>query len=138
MSGFKLTMVCKFSSLCNCVSYHYSVIGKLIFFALILGVPPLVSRRVLETLTYLARNHKFVANFLLQFRIPSAAIEESQNLDQARGKAVMIVQDDETEKQQYQEGLLAITLLLSLLKQPLYLRSIAHLEQVVTWRMPIC
>lgn len=96
---------------------------KLIFLAFILGVPPLVSRRVLETLTYLARNHKFVAKILLQFRI--------QTLDQARGKAIMIVQDDETEKQQYQEGFLAITLLLSLLKQPLYLRSIAHLEQVV-------
>ncbi|XP_024977054.1 E3 ubiquitin-protein ligase UPL2-like isoform X1 [Cynara cardunculus var. scolymus] len=95
------------------------------------GVPPLVSRRVLETLTYLARNHKFVAKFLLQFRIRPAAIEESQSLDQARGKAVMIVHDDETEKQQYREGLLAITLLLSLLKQPLYLRSIAHLEQLL-------
>ncbi|KAI3685937.1 hypothetical protein L1987_79606 [Smallanthus sonchifolius] len=87
------------------------------------GVPPLVSRRVLETLTYLARNHKFVAKLLLQFRI--------QIPDQARGKAVMIFQDDEPEKHQYQEGLLAITLLLSLLKQPLYLRSIAHLEQLL-------
>ncbi|KAJ0748742.1 putative HECT domain, UBA-like superfamily, armadillo-like helical, Ubiquitin-associated [Helianthus annuus] len=87
------------------------------------GVPPLVSRRVLETLTFLARNHKFVAKLLLQFRI--------QTSDQARGKAVMIVQDDESEKHQYHDGVLAITLLLSLLKQPLYLRSIAHLEQLL-------
>ncbi|KAI3689153.1 hypothetical protein L2E82_47103 [Cichorium intybus] len=89
------------------------------------GVPPLVSRRVLETLTYLAKNHKFVAKLLLQFRILPEASGKSQSPDQARGKAVMIVQDDETE------GLLAITLLLSLLKQPLYLRSIAHLEQLL-------
>ncbi|KAK9080849.1 hypothetical protein SSX86_000608 [Deinandra increscens subsp. villosa] len=87
------------------------------------GIPPLVSRRVLETLTYLARNHKFVAKLLLQFRI--------QTPDQDRGKAIMIVQDDEPEKHQYQEGSLAITLLLSLLKHPLYLRSIAHLEQLL-------
>ncbi|CAI9291736.1 unnamed protein product [Lactuca saligna] len=89
------------------------------------GVPPLVSRRVLETLTYLAKNHKFVAKLLLQFRILPEASRGSQTLDKARGKAVMIVQDDETE------GLLSITLLLSLLKQPLYLRSIAHLEQLL-------
>ncbi|XP_076899559.1 E3 ubiquitin-protein ligase UPL2-like [Bidens hawaiensis] len=87
------------------------------------GVPPLLSRRVLETLTYLARNHKFVAKLMLQFRI--------QTSDQARGKAVMNVQDDVPDKHQYQDGLLAITLLLSLLKQPLYLRSIAHLEQLL-------
>ncbi|XP_052620770.1 E3 ubiquitin-protein ligase UPL2 [Lactuca sativa] len=89
------------------------------------GVPPLVSRRVLETLTYLAKNHKFVAKLLLQFRILPEASVGSQTLDKARGKAVMIVQDDETE------GFLSITLLLSLLKQPLYLRSIAHLEQLL-------
>ncbi|GKC03772.1 E3 ubiquitin protein ligase UPL2-like protein [Tanacetum coccineum] len=95
------------------------------------GVPPLVSRRVLETLTYLARNHKFVAKLLLHFSISPTAVSKSQSLDQSRGKAVMIVEDHETEKQHHQEGLLAITLLLSLLKQPLYLRSIAHLEQLL-------
>jgi E3 ubiquitin-protein ligase HUWE1 len=95
------------------------------------GVPPLVSRRVLETLTYLARNHKFVAKLLLHFSISPTAVSKSQSLDQSRGKAVMIVEDHETGKQHHQEGLLAITLLLSLLKQPLYLRSIAHLEQLL-------
>lgn len=90
-----------------------------------------MSRRVLETLTYLARNHKFVAKLLLHFSISPTAVSKSQSLDQSRGKAVMIVEDHETGKQGHQEGLLAITLLLSLLKQPLYLRSIAHLEQVI-------
>nr|XP_043635676.1 E3 ubiquitin-protein ligase UPL2-like [Erigeron canadensis] len=90
------------------------------------GVPPLVSRRVLETLTYLARNHTFVAKLLLQFKLPSL---DSQSPSHSRGKAIMGIQDSETEKQQ--EDLLAMTMLLSLLSQPLYLRSIAHLEQLL-------
>ncbi|XP_071741749.1 E3 ubiquitin-protein ligase UPL2-like [Rutidosis leptorrhynchoides] len=88
------------------------------------GVPPLVSRRVLETLTYLARNHAFVAKLLLQFKFSPM---ESNVLDQTRGKNIMVIQDNETEKQ----DLLAIGMLLSLLNQPLYLRSIAHLEQLL-------
>ncbi|KAL8225466.1 hypothetical protein R6Q57_018023 [Mikania cordata] len=90
------------------------------------GVPPLVSRRVLETLTYLARNHTFVAKLLLQFKFPSL---ESESLDKSRGKAVMVVEENQTENQQ--DDFLAITMLLSLLNQPLYLRSIAHLEQLL-------
>ncbi|CAI9266412.1 unnamed protein product [Lactuca saligna] len=90
------------------------------------GVPPLVSRRVLETLTYLARNHTFVAKLLLQFRFPPESHTPS---DKSHGKAIMVVEDNETEKQQ--GDFLAITMLLSLLNQPLYLRSIAHLEQLL-------
>ncbi|XVE55632.1 hypothetical protein DITRI_Ditri03aG0174200 [Diplodiscus trichospermus] len=86
------------------------------------GVPPLVSRRVLETLTYLARNHPYVAKILLQFRLPPT-LQELRNIDHSRGKALM------TEEQQ--EGYISIALLLSLLNQPLYLRSIAHLEQLL-------
>ncbi|KAK8642698.1 hypothetical protein V6N13_012035 [Hibiscus sabdariffa] len=87
------------------------------------GVPPLVSRRVLETLTYLARNHPYVAKILLQFRLPFRTLQEQRNVDQSCGKALM------TEVQL--EGHSSITLLLSLLNQPLYLRSIAHLEQLL-------
>ncbi|KAK8580430.1 hypothetical protein V6N13_143527 [Hibiscus sabdariffa] len=87
------------------------------------GVPPLVSRRVLETLTYLARNHPYVAKILLQFRLPIPTFQEQKNVDQSCGKALM------TEVQL--EGHSSITLLLSLLSQPLYLRSIAHLEQLL-------
>ncbi|KAK9028584.1 hypothetical protein V6N11_025739 [Hibiscus sabdariffa] len=87
------------------------------------GVPPLVSRRVLETLTYLARNHPYVAKILLKFRLPLATLQEPRNVDLSRGKALM------TEQQQ--EGYISIALLLSLLNQPLYLRSIAHLEQLL-------
>ncbi|KAI9106855.1 hypothetical protein K1719_022383 [Acacia pycnantha] len=79
------------------------------------GVPPLLSRRVLETLTYLARNHPHVARFMLQFRLSEPGTD-------SRGKSVAIVEDEEC---------ISIAMLLSLLNQPLYLRSIAHLEQLL-------
>lgn len=86
------------------------------------GVPPLVSRRALETLTYLARNHPLVAKLLLEFRVH----KELSSSDDKRGKAVMLVD----EQMENPEGQASFTLLLSLLNQSLYLRSIAHLEQV--------
>lgn len=94
------------------------------------GVPPLVSRRILETLTYLARNHPSVAKILLQFRLPHPALMEMENTDHSRGKAVMVVEEDEMDSG-HQEGYISIALLLGLLNQPLYLRSIAHLEQLL-------
>ncbi|CAN6355891.1 unnamed protein product [Urochloa humidicola] len=86
------------------------------------GVPPLVSRRVLETLTYLARSHPNVAKLLLslEFPCPSRCLTE---VDQRRGKAV--VEDGEEQKA------FALVLLLTLLNQPLYMRSVAHLEQLL-------
>ncbi|KAH6764972.1 hypothetical protein C2S51_016221 [Perilla frutescens var. frutescens] len=89
------------------------------------GVPPLVSRRALETLTYLARNHPLVAKLLLQFRLPQ--LKESLSSDDKRGKAVMLLD----EQNEYTEGQASFTLLLSLLNQSLYLRSVAHLEQLL-------
>jgi len=91
------------------------------------GVPPLLSRRILETLTYLARHHPFVAKILLQFRLHPPALREPDNAGVARGKAVMVVEDE------INAGYISIAMLLGLLKQPLYLRSIAHLEQVMIW-----
>lgn len=92
---------------------------------IVVGVPPLVSRRVLETMTYLARNHPFVAKNLLQLKLSHQI--QSLCSDQSRGKAVMVME----EENQNQDECLPIELLLRLLNQPLYLRSIAHLEQVV-------
>ncbi|CAL8997564.1 unnamed protein product [Prunus brigantina] len=95
------------------------------------GVPPLVSRRILETLTYLARHHPNVAKILLNLRLPHSALQEPDNIDHTRGKAVMVVEETGSHKS-HQEGYLSIALLLSLLNQPLYLfRSIAHLEQLL-------
>lgn len=88
------------------------------------GVPPLVSRRALETLTYLARNHPLVAKLLLEFKLPQ--LKESSSSDEERGKAVMLLD----EQKEYPDGQASFTLLLSLLNQSLYLRSVAHLEQV--------
>lgn len=89
----------------------------------------MLSRRILETLTYLARNHLYVAKFLLQCRLSHPAIKEP---DDPRGKAVMVV-EDEVNISESNDGYIAIAMLLGLLNQPLYLRSIAHLEQVMLW-----
>lgn len=89
----------------------------------------MLSRRILETLTYLARNHLYVAKILLQCWLPNPAIKEP---DDARGKAVMVV-EDEVNIGESNDGYIAIAMLLGLLNQPLYLRSIAHLEQVMLW-----
>jgi hypothetical protein len=96
------------------------------------GVPPLLSRRVLETLTYLARNHLYVAKNLLQSRLSHPEIREPNNASDARGKAVMVV-EDEVNIDESNGGYISIAMLLGLLNQPLYLRSIAHLEQVMIW-----
>ncbi|GAA0152832.1 ubiquitin-protein ligase [Lithospermum erythrorhizon] len=91
------------------------------------GVPPLVSRRLLETLTYLARNHLQVARILLEFKLHLPSIQEQENID-TRGKAIMISEDVDLEQS---EGQLSLALLLGLLKHPLYMRSISHLEQLL-------
>ncbi|XP_042494478.1 E3 ubiquitin-protein ligase UPL2-like isoform X2 [Macadamia integrifolia] len=93
------------------------------------GVPPLLSRRILETLTYLARNHPSVAKLLLQLELPQPQVTESESSDRAHGKAVMV--EEETGSKQNQKGDVSIVFLLCLLNQPLYLRSIAHLEQLL-------
>ncbi|CAH8357182.1 unnamed protein product [Eruca vesicaria subsp. sativa] len=95
------------------------------------GVPPLVSRRVLETLTYLARNHMYVAKILLQSRLSLPSLQGSEPSDKARGKAVVVSDDDNMGRTQQEPESVAFALLLSLLNQPLYLRSVAHLEQLL-------
>ncbi|KAK6938058.1 Ubiquitin-associated domain, partial [Dillenia turbinata] len=95
------------------------------------GIPPLVSRRIVETLTYLARNHPFVARILLQPKLARPFTQWPQNLDPVHGKAVLVMDEDVTPTNILGDGYLPITLLLSLLNQPLYLRSLAHLEQLL-------
>ena len=96
------------------------------------GVPPLVSRRVLETLTFLAQNHPLVANLLLYLEQPvTHKPQRDQHMD--RGKALMI--DEESLSETLNKGSTSNfprVLLLKLLNQPLYSRSTAHLEQVNT------
>jgi E3 ubiquitin-protein ligase HUWE1 len=78
---------------------------------------------VLETLTYLARSHPYVAKLFLFLEFPCPSRSHSEQFDQRHGKAV-IVEDGEEQKA------FALVLLLTLLNQPLYMRSVAHLEQV--------
>lgn len=73
-----------------------------------------------------------MANNLLQSRLPHPKIREQNNASDARGKAVMVV-EDEVSIGESEEGYISIAVLLGLLNQPLYLRSIAHLEQVIIW-----
>uniref|UniRef100_A0A2P2M8T8 HECT-type E3 ubiquitin transferase n=1 Tax=Rhizophora mucronata TaxID=61149 RepID=A0A2P2M8T8_RHIMU len=97
------------------------------------GVPPLVLRRILEILTYLATNHSSIANMLF-YMDPSLVIESSstKNLD---------TQMDEGEERVRQRVDLSkplddttnvpLILFLKLLNRPLFLNSTAHLEQVM-------
>ncbi|CAM6105472.1 unnamed protein product [Calypogeia fissa] len=105
------------------------------------GVPPLVSRRVLEILTYLARNHSPVSNLLLYLDPQSLSSSASSELlsqkvldvKKEKGKAKVVdrpVTSEEPPATQL-KGEIPLILLLKLLNQPLYSRSSAHLEQVM-------
>lgn len=119
------------TSLATAVVFFFVVfaLGKFDSSHCLVGIPPLLSRRVLETLTYLAKNHSLVAKTLLEFRLPRPVVEGPISPDQRRGKAVMVEADG--PKRWQLEGQVALALLLGLLNHPLYLRSVAHLEQVV-------
>lgn len=107
---------------------------------LYLGVPPLVLRRVLEILTYLATNHSGVANLLFHFEgsnIPDFAYENHPEEKSIKGKDKIIEGRHHTHVSGNSENKdVPLILLLKLLSEPLFLRSIAHLEQVC-FIMPI-
>lgn len=101
---------------------------------LLIGLPPLVLRRILEIMTYLATNHSAVADILFYFD-PSLLRDtlgqkyyESKN---DKGKEKIVEGKDLVNYVgNSQEGDIPLILFLRLLSQPLFLRSIAHLEQV--------
>ncbi|KAL8239183.1 hypothetical protein R6Q59_015750 [Mikania micrantha] len=96
------------------------------------GLPPLVMRRVLEILTYLATNNTYVASLL--FHLDSSLVPESLNLkhhDKKNDKGKEKVVEGEISHPIGSEGDIPILLFVKLLNQPLFLRSIAHLEQVM-------
>lgn len=99
------------------------------------GLPPLVLRRILEILTYLANNHSAVASLLFFF--DSSLVPESLNVDtletkKDKGKEKMLEGDNQSNSLGCSEkGDISLILFLKLLSQPLFLRSIAHLEQVM-------
>ncbi|KAL8209796.1 hypothetical protein R6Q57_006528 [Mikania cordata] len=96
------------------------------------GLPPLVMRRVLEILTYLATNNTYVASLL--FHLDSSLAPESLNLkhhDKKNDKGKEKVVEGEISHPIGSEGDIPILLFVKLLNQPLFLCSIAHLEQVM-------
>ncbi|KAL9666925.1 hypothetical protein QQ045_001269 [Rhodiola kirilowii] len=95
------------------------------------GIPPLLSRRILEILTYLARNHPFVAKIMLNRMFPWASAEELEGADPRGGKAIIIIGNDENLDKQRPIEYVSIVLLFSLLNQPLYSRSVVHLEHLL-------
>ncbi|XP_025799931.1 E3 ubiquitin-protein ligase UPL1-like isoform X2 [Panicum hallii] len=91
------------------------------------GLPPLVTRRLLEILTYLASNHPSVADLLVHFN-PSVSsnhliLQDSKEVSQESPLLKM--------KQSSSEGYTPILLFLKLLNKPLFLRSRVYLEQVM-------
>lgn len=98
------------------------------------GIPPLVLRRVIEILNYLATNHSAVANTLFYFE-PSLLPESSHKfLESKKGKGKEKVGDagvSPNSLQEFEEGCIPLILFLKLLNRPLFRRSIAHVEQVM-------
>ncbi|XP_074367519.1 E3 ubiquitin-protein ligase UPL1-like isoform X2 [Apium graveolens] len=99
------------------------------------GLPPLVLRRVLEIMTYLATNHSAVANILFYFD-PSIAQNSLHpnclEMKTDKGKEKIVEEKDMvTCTGRPRERDVPLILLLKLLSQPLFLRSVAHLEQVM-------
>ncbi|XP_051125493.1 E3 ubiquitin-protein ligase UPL1 isoform X2 [Andrographis paniculata] len=97
------------------------------------GVPPLVLRRVLEILTYLATNHSGVSSLLFHFESSNVPEVTPTNHSEVRneGDTAIEGQHDLGRSRGLQKGDIPLILLLKLLSQPLFLRSIAHLEQVM-------
>ncbi|KAK9005222.1 hypothetical protein V6N11_042666 [Hibiscus sabdariffa] len=97
------------------------------------GLPPLVLRRVLEILTYLATNHSSVANMLFHYD-PSILSEHlsPKNSETKRDKGKEKIMDGDASKPlgNSQEDI-PLILFLKLLNRPLFLLSTVHLEQVV-------
>lgn len=98
------------------------------------GLPPVVLRRVIEILTYLATNHPVVANLLFYFD-PSSVVESSSpkytetKKDKCKEKIVEggVSPNPSGSSQQ---GDVPLILFLKLLDRPISLQSIAHLDQV--------
>uniref|UniRef100_A0A0E0EFS2 HECT-type E3 ubiquitin transferase n=1 Tax=Oryza meridionalis TaxID=40149 RepID=A0A0E0EFS2_9ORYZ len=91
------------------------------------GLPPLVTRRLLEVLTYLASNHPSVAGLLVYFD-PSTS---SNCMILKHGKETSQEGLQSDMMQTSSEGYTPILLFLKLLNKPLFLRSRVYLEQVM-------
>ncbi|XP_037491239.1 E3 ubiquitin-protein ligase UPL1 isoform X2 [Jatropha curcas] len=97
------------------------------------GLPPLVLHRILEILTYLAKNHSSIANMLL-YLDPSIVPEHlsPKYLETKMDKGKEKIEDEgDPSKPLVNVDHVPLILFLKLLNQPIFLRSTAHLEQVM-------
>ncbi|XP_031120155.1 E3 ubiquitin-protein ligase UPL1-like [Ipomoea triloba] len=96
------------------------------------GLPPLVLRRILEIFTYLATNHTAVSDLLFYFD-PLLAPECSdlKRSNNKKGKEKMVIGGDSSNSFISSNGDVPLVTFLKLLSQPVFTRSIAHLEQVM-------
>ncbi|TXG67972.1 hypothetical protein EZV62_009247 [Acer yangbiense] len=98
------------------------------------GLPPLVLRRILEIMTYLAQHHPAVANMLFYFDSSIVLDSLSPKYSETKGKGKEKILDGETSSEHqgnFEDGIVPLILYLKLLNRPLFLRSTAHLEQVM-------
>ncbi|XP_057417405.1 E3 ubiquitin-protein ligase UPL1-like isoform X2 [Lotus japonicus] len=97
------------------------------------GLPPLVFRRILEILTYLATNHSAVAKMLFYFdqSIIADSLTTFVPHMNDKGKEKVIEGGPSPKPSGTQAGDVPLVLFLKLLNRPLFLRSTAHLEQVM-------
>lgn len=99
------------------------------------GLPPLLSRRVLEMLTYLATNHPSVASILFNFDLllpsESSACNTSLDIKKDKAKEGICEPKDTLTLESSQKNDAPLVLFLKLLNRPLFLRSNVHLEQVM-------
>ncbi|XP_038905735.1 E3 ubiquitin-protein ligase UPL1-like [Benincasa hispida] len=97
------------------------------------GLPPLVLRRVLENLTYLATNHSAVANMLFYFDLETVPEDLSSTyMETKKGKEKVVEGLPSSNLKTCQAGNVPLVLFLKLLNRPLFLRSVVHLEQVMS------
>ncbi|XP_058209928.1 E3 ubiquitin-protein ligase UPL1-like isoform X2 [Rhododendron vialii] len=98
------------------------------------GLPPLVLRRVLEILTYLATNHSAVASILFHFDVslvPEYSNPNHPEITKDKGKEKIEGEDLSNLSLSIRRLDIPLILFLRLLSQPIFIRSSAHLEQVM-------
>lgn len=103
----------------------------LYFLCIITGLPPLVLRRILEILTYLATNHSSVANMLFYFDLEAFPENLSSTfMETKKGKEKVVAGLLSSNLKNCRAGIVPLVLFLKLLNRPLFLRSVVRLEQV--------
>ncbi|KAM1806044.1 hypothetical protein ACFX11_029236 [Malus domestica] len=98
------------------------------------GLPPLVLRRILEILTYLATNHSAVANMLFFFAfsgVPESSSPMHVETKKDKGKEKIGEAGSSKTSGNTQDADIPLILFLKLLNRPHFVHSTAHLEQVM-------